>query len=317
MARKLRVEFEGASYHVLNRGNYRRDLFTHAGEAGAFVTTLEECTAMYGWQIQAYAVMRNHYHLALTTPTPNLKDGMHWLQSTFATRFNSFHQERGHLFQGRYQSLVVENNEYMKRLVDYIHLNPVRAGIVAAAQVHEFRWSSLGRFIRGPRFVGLEPQYWLRASGLRDDAESWRTYLAHLHGVALDPKEQERLGFESMSRGWAIGTAGWRKALAKEHSHLALSPGLAASEARELREARWFGELNGLMREAGRSVEDAREAPKLAKWKLAVAARLRNEVGASVEWISSALSMGTGGSLRSALNRQKLTKMNKIHEYSA
>ncbi|MBC8009210.1 MAG: transposase [Burkholderiales bacterium] len=101
MARKLRIEFAGAIYHVLNRGNYRRDLFLSSGEAKAFVLTLEEATKIFGWRVQAYAVMRNHYHIALQTPQPNLVDGMHWLQSTFATRFNRFHGERGHLFQRR------------------------------------------------------------------------------------------------------------------------------------------------------------------------------------------------------------------------
>ena len=93
MARKLRIEFPDAVYHVLNRGNYRRDLFLSAGEAGAFVKALEEAAEIYGWRIHAYAVMRNHYHVALRTPQPNLTEGMHWLQTTFATRFNRLHGE--------------------------------------------------------------------------------------------------------------------------------------------------------------------------------------------------------------------------------
>jgi phosphoglycerate-specific signal transduction histidine kinase len=105
--------------------------------------------------------------------------------------------------------------------------------------------------------------------------------------------------------------------MAREHSHLALSPGLAASEARELRVAHWQSALDKFMREAGQTLEEAREAPKLAKWKLAVAARLRNEVGASIEWISSTLSMGKAGSLRSELSRQKSTIIHEIQQPSA
>jgi putative transposase len=122
MARKLRIEFEGAIYHVLNRGNYRRDLFLSSGEAKAFVLALEEATKTFGWRVHAYAVMRNHYHLALQTPRPNLVDGMHWLQSTFATRFNRLHGERGHLFQGRYQSLLVEDDASLAQV------NPTGSG---------------------------------------------------------------------------------------------------------------------------------------------------------------------------------------------
>jgi len=180
MARKLRIEFEGAIYHVLNRGNYRRDLFTNAGEAQAFVGALQEAVKIHGWRLHAYAVMRNHYHLALQTPQPNLKDGMHWLQSTFATRFNRLHGERGHLFQGRYQALLVENDASLGRLVNYIHLNPVRAGIVPPEQVASFRWSSLRAFVGGERFAGLEAVDWLRAAGLADDAEGWAAYVQRL-----------------------------------------------------------------------------------------------------------------------------------------
>ena len=96
MARKLRIEYEGALYHVLNRGNYRRDVFETAGAAQAFVAVMEDASARYGWNVHAYALMRNHYHLAIETPTANLVDGMHWLQSTIATRFNRFRNERGH-----------------------------------------------------------------------------------------------------------------------------------------------------------------------------------------------------------------------------
>ena len=90
MARPLRIEYPGAFYHVVNRGNYRRDLFESAGAAQAFVSTMEEACARYRWRIYAYAVMRNHFHLVLETPDPNLTDGMHWLLSTYCIRFNRF-----------------------------------------------------------------------------------------------------------------------------------------------------------------------------------------------------------------------------------
>ena len=86
MARKLRIQYAGALYHVINRGNYRRDLFVNAGEAQAFVETLKEAAARMGWKVHAYVLMRNHYHLALETPEPNLVAGMHWLQSTWCGR---------------------------------------------------------------------------------------------------------------------------------------------------------------------------------------------------------------------------------------
>jgi putative transposase len=90
MARKLRIDYGGAIYHVINRGNYRRDLFETVGAAAAFLRVLFEATGRFGWKIHAYVLMCNHFHLAVETPQPNLVQGMHWLQSTLATRFNRF-----------------------------------------------------------------------------------------------------------------------------------------------------------------------------------------------------------------------------------
>lgn len=309
MARKLRIEFPDAVYHVLNRGNYRRDLFMSAGEARAFVKTVEEASEVYGWRVHAYAVMRNHYHLAVCTPQPNLGEGMHWLQSTFATRFNRLHGERGHLFQGRYQSLLVEDDAALARLVNYIHLNPARANIVAPEQLADFRWSSLGRFVRGTGFSQMDAAPWLRASGLIEDAEGWRGYLERLRQLALDPAEQERLGFAAMSRGWAIGTHAWRQTVARDHAHLTINPGLGAAEARALREAVWDARLSELLIEVGRTHEGAAQAAKSEPWKIEIAARLRRETRAAIAWLAGRLHMGSPNSVRVYLSRTRADRV--------
>ena len=108
MARKLRLEFPGACYHVINRGNYRTDIFRTQGARAAFESCLFEACEKSDWVLHAFVIMRNHYHLALETPDGNLVAGMQWLQSTFANRFNRLRRERGHLFQGRYKALLVE-----------------------------------------------------------------------------------------------------------------------------------------------------------------------------------------------------------------
>ena len=132
MARKLRLEYPGAIYHVINRGNYRADVFRTEGAKAAFEACLFEACAKSGWVLHAFVVMCNHYHLALETPEGNLVTGMQWLQATFANRFNRLRGERGHLFQGRYKSLLVETGAALGQVCDYIHLNPVRAGAVPA-----------------------------------------------------------------------------------------------------------------------------------------------------------------------------------------
>ena len=126
MARQLRLEYPGAIYHVINRGNYRAYVFTSAGAKQAFEECLFAACARSGWLLHAFVIMGNHYHLALETPQGNLVAGMQWLQSTFANRFNKLRGEREHLFQGRYKSLLVEEGEALGLLCHYLHLNPVR-----------------------------------------------------------------------------------------------------------------------------------------------------------------------------------------------
>src|SRR3954468_7057421 len=124
MARKLRLEYEGALYHVINRGNYRTAIFGTKGARAAFLKCLGEACVKSKWVVHAYVLMSNHYHLALETPEGNLVEGMRWLQSTFANRFNRYRGERGHVFQGRYKALLVEDSEGLGAVAHYIHLNP-------------------------------------------------------------------------------------------------------------------------------------------------------------------------------------------------
>jgi putative transposase len=303
MARKLRLEYSGAIYHVMNRGNYRRDIFETAGAAQSFVTTLTETVARFGWRLHAYAIMRNHFHLVIVTPQPNLTMGMHWLLSTVATRFNRYRSEQGHLFQGRYHALPIEDHHAMAQVIDYVHLNPVRARLVLPEQVGAFRWSSLSRFLRGPRFPGLDPLGVLEGRGWSDCAKGWTRYIAHLTEMATNHEEQKRLGYDGFSTGWAIGTVGWRKALARDYSTAAMTSGLACDEARPLREEHWRRTLDRKLTAAGKSRCDALVAPKTAKWKLQLANEVRADCGASLSWVTAELALGTQGTARSQLSR--------------
>jgi len=118
MARKARFERTGGLYHVINRGSYRSWIFESDGAKKSFEKALLEAAKRSGWILHAYCVMGNHFHLALETPEPNLSEGMRWLQSSFATRFNRFRKENGHVFQGRFKSLVVEDSERLERCLE-------------------------------------------------------------------------------------------------------------------------------------------------------------------------------------------------------
>jgi REP element-mobilizing transposase RayT len=303
MARRIRVEYEGALYHVINRGNYRRDVFATAGASTAFETALEEACDRHGWLVHAYVVMGNHYHVALETPRPNLVDGMHWLQSTFATRFNRYRAEHGHLFQGRYRALLVEDAANLVRVINYIHLNPVRAMIVPAGQAAAFPWGGLRRLISLPRPAWLVASPLLPQLGLEDNAHGWARYLTYLSELAGDPAEQERQGFAELSQGWAIGTLGWKQAVARENSHLRLEAGLLRDERRELKEIEWRTALKAALRAARRTESDLVDEPMMAPWKIALAAQLREEVAAPYSWLVHALSLGHPTTLRSSVWR--------------
>ncbi|MEZ5277862.1 MAG: transposase [Opitutaceae bacterium] len=306
MARKLRIEYPGAIYHVLNRGNYRRDLFETVGAAESFLKTLFETCGQYGWRIHAYVLMPNHFHLAMQTPEPTLVEGMHWLQSTLATRFNRLRGENGHLFQGRYKSLVVEDASALSRVVDYIHLNPVRSGIIAPEQLKAYRWSSLRAFMKGPREAAMDPDPWLKTRAeWRDDTEGWAAYERHLVETAKDKARWDSEGLTGLSRGWAIGTDAWRKALAAEYTEVALSSGLERKEARDLREAAWRVSFDSAMKKAGRSSADLETKPLKTAWKIDIAENVRRESGASLIWLAKQLKIGQPSTLRCYLSNSR------------
>jgi len=305
MARRLRIQFENAKYHVINRGNYRRDLFETVGAAQAFLAVLDEATSRYRWRLHAFVLMRNHYHLALETPHPNLVEGMHWLQSTIATRFNRFRRENGHLFQGRYKSILVEDDAAFARVVDYIHLNPARARVVTPEHVGAYRWSSLHRAVRSPS-TNLITNLWRPGKSCGpDDAGPWQAYEQRLIKLAADERAQELQGLTRLSSGWAIGSTGWRRAIAKEYHHLSLDPGLPREELREIQQAAWAAALNHCLEQSGRKLHEVQTRPRAAAWKLEIARQLR-QVGVPAAWIANTLMLGKPSSLRSYLCRSRL-----------
>jgi REP element-mobilizing transposase RayT len=295
MARKPRIEFSGAIYHVLNRGNYRRDLFETAGAARAFVACLGEACVRMGWRVYAYCLMRNHYHLALETPRGNLVSGVHWLQSTFGNRFNRYRGERGHAFQGRYQAILVEPGVHLARLVDYIHLNPVRAKIVALENLAQFRWSSYRQFVRGAdgRPTWLECAAWLRAHGeLADAPAGWTSYAEHLAWLMADEGRQKAAAFERMSRGWALGSEDYRKRVMKDFKLIEPAEDWGGEELNELNQLHWQQQLELGAQVIGSSLAGAANEAKSAPWKIALAAWVKRDSSVTNRWLSERLHMG-------------------------
>jgi len=312
MARKLRLEYAGACYHVINRGNYRRNVFAPKGAAEAFERCLGETCERFGWRVHAYVLMRNHFHLAVETPEPNLSVGMKFLQGTWANRFNRFHGETGRPFQGRYKGLHVEAGAALARVAHYIHLNPVRARVVPADRLAEFRWSSLWWFPKKSRPAFLEPATVLHeAGGLADTAAGWQRYREYLRLMAEDtPQERERQ-FGPLSRGWAVGTQEFRTGLIGDLRQRgaalgrATRPGESAGERQVLRAAIWEERLQAAAQAAGIRLGEWGPRKSSAE-KVLLAAAMKAGTDVSNGWLCERLGMGTPASVSQFVRRFRL-----------
>ena len=140
MARPLRIEFEGALYHVMARGNARQDIFLDDADRQRFIDNLDRVAQRFDWTVWAWCLMGNHYHLLIETRQPTLAKGMREINGVYTQAFNRHHRRVGHVLQGRYKAILVDQDAYLLELARYIVLNPVRAGLVPSAG--EFAWSS-------------------------------------------------------------------------------------------------------------------------------------------------------------------------------
>ncbi len=140
MARPLRIEYEGALYHVTSRGNAQADIYLSDLDREMFLDVLGHVVDRFGWVCHAYCLMTNHFHLMIETPQANLSRGMRQLNGVYTQRFNRSHGRVGHVFQGRFKSIVVDKDAYLLELSRYIVRNPVAAGMVE--DVSGWQWSS-------------------------------------------------------------------------------------------------------------------------------------------------------------------------------
>jgi REP element-mobilizing transposase RayT len=145
MGRPLRIEYPGALYHITSRGNERRKIFLDAYDRGKFLDILRDYHDRFGILLHSYVLMDNHYHLIIETPSGNLLKVMHGINSGYTGYFNRRYKRSGHLFQGRYKAILVDKDIYLVELSRYIHLNPVKAGMVEKPA--HYRWSSYRGYI--------------------------------------------------------------------------------------------------------------------------------------------------------------------------
>jgi len=187
MARPLRVEYEGAIYHVMARGNLRQAIFRSPKDRLRFLDKLEETAERHGLRVYAWALMTTHYHILLCTPRGNLSRAMHQLQSSYSTYVRVRHSLSGHVFGGRYKARLVEGDQYLLALIRYIHLNPLHTDAITALSFEEkvdylrrYAWSShrdYGGYRRRFNWLLREPLLNLVAEGRSDREAAYRTFV--------------------------------------------------------------------------------------------------------------------------------------------
>ena len=302
MARALRIEYPGAIYHVTSRGDHREPIFSDETDRQRFIETLGEACAKTDWQVHAFCLMGNHFHLVVETPGGNLVAGMRWFLSTYTSRFNRRHKLFGHLFSGRYKSLIVDGESpgYLPTVCDYVHLNPVRARLLRTGQrLIEYPWSSFGWHLAGkehrPAWMCSEPLF--GEHGItRDDAEGRREFERRMEGRRQEPKETG----DPMRRGWYLGTKEFKKEmLARMEGRLGASH--AGQLRREAAEANAQRLIDRELKRRGWTEGELKDRAKTDPVKVALAARIRRETSVPIRWLATRLHMGTRQTLNAAL----------------
>ena len=305
MARKIRLMYPGAVYHVMCRGDRRETIVRGDDDRRLFLDTLAEACGRSGMLVHSYVLMTNHYHLLLETPEGNLVDGMRWFQGTYTLRFNTRHRTGGHLFQGRYKAVPVdpEAPEYFRRVSDYIHLNPVRAGLLPKNQprLNAYPWSSYSLFSGAEKLPGwLVRKRVFEAHGLPDEgAGSRRRYAALLARRAAEvlnkaETDEQRADWATIRRGWHLGGEDFRNKLEALAGPAIKGRQRASFQSEEpirqhdLKEAERI--LLKMMSKLG--AEDLAQRPANDPAKQVLAWLLRSRTTAGGAWIAERLAMG-------------------------
>lgn len=296
MARPLRIEYAGAIYHVLSRGDRREAIVRDDADRELFLDILERTCRRTGWQIHAYCLMSNHFHLVAETPRSNLSAGMQWFLGSYTQQFNRRHRLSGHLFGGRYKAVLVDGRQgaYLRQVCDYVHLNPVRAKMIRDnAKVHSYAWSSCAHYLGAKR----KRPVWLRTDRLlgehgivSDGARGRREFSQRMEQLRKEANRPQEL--EALRRGWKLGGEDFLDWMLEkvEVRHAEAHPGRERDETEQTKAARIIGEE---MKQLGWTKTELRRRKKGDPAKVAVARRIRAETAVSLKWIAENLFMGT------------------------
>ena len=304
MPRKLRVQYPGAIYHVVDRGDRREDIFLDDQDREQFLDTFTEVCEKTDWEVHAYCLMCNHFHLVIETPHADLVAGMKWFLGTYTSRFNHRHKEFGHVFSGRYKAIIVDGsgNGYLKTAADYVHLNPVRAKLLRADQpLQQYRWSSYPQYLLRP---SRRPA-WLRTDRVlgewnirRDDAAGRKEFERAMEMRKEQEESLENQDWKKLRRGWCWGPKSFRDDLLAMISEQQTEHH-AGEELLESAEQKAEGLTQFLLARSSWKEQDLASRRKADPVKVQMALQLRQQTTMTWKWIAQRLQMGQW---RSALN---------------
>ena len=325
MPRCLRLEFPGAFYHIMARGNRREAIFLDDDDRRFFLHTLAQACARTGWSVHAWTLMANHYHLFIETPEANLVAGMGWLQNTYTRRFNVRHRLWGRLFGDRYKAVVVDGgqSDYYRTLLDYIHLNCVRAGMIRPGRkqsVLDYPWSSVagGYALAAPRRPGwLAATEGLGAMRCADTAAGRRAFVQRLERRAV-LEEMVKCGVPEMPaevdarcshlrRGWYWGRESFAEGLRKIAAQAlgrVRSRNYGGSRGKRAHDERRAQELlaEGLAA-AGLNADELGGLPGSDRRKVALARCLWARTSVSQSWLAQRLEMRSAANVSQQMRR--------------
>ena len=317
MARPLRFEYPGAVYHVMARGDGGKAIFIGKDECLLFLHRLGEVGRSRGWRVHAWVLMRNHFHLLLETPEPNLVSGMRLLLGAFSQAWNRLQGRHGHVFQGRYKAIPVAGERagdasQFKVVADYIHLNPARARLAGGkyGKLAAFQWSSLPAYRSGKTQEWLVLGRVLESHQLATDARGRRAYVAYLEArAAADGGKFSPEATAALRRGWYLGDESFRDrllALVEKGGKALRSKGSRAGKAVAAHGEREAEQLVALGLRAFSLCDDEGSllpARKGDPRKVALATLVRARTAMGNDWVANRLEMGHNRSV-SRLIRQ-------------
>jgi putative transposase len=304
MARLPRFQFPGAYYHIMSRGDRKEIIYHDDEDRRVFQRCLAKACQKTGWGIHAYVLMPNHYHMLLETPEANLAVGMKWLQGVYTQNFNKSHDTCGHVFQGRYKSLVIDplDSHHIIAVSDYIHLNPIRAGIVGDLNgLISYQWSSLPAYLSPTQNqpIWLVTSRIFRDLGWKEvDQPAQKAYYDRIATLVrqLDSQESAALLHEQwrdIRRGWFLGDKHLKKQLIMNNATPTIEYDL---DHGSVRKEKGKIDADNLIQLCLMLLDlDSDELPRLKKTdyrKQLIAWVVRKYTCASNAWLSKKLHMG-------------------------